>query len=86
MMAHTGSSLRLLSITYSQMYLVSSKIVVLLSSWVKRFYPMPMPIFFTMATVVFVYLPWPLSSLSLILILQIIFYITADSETPDLDE
>ena len=47
---------------------------------------MPMTYLFTMATVVFVYLPWPLSSLSLILILQIIFYITADSETPDLDE
>ena len=30
--------------------------------------------------------PGLLSSLSLILILQIIFYITADSETPDLDE
>ena len=30
--------------------------------------------------------PGLLSSLSLILILQIIFYITADSESPDLDE
>ena len=49
MMEHTGSSLRLLSIASShcdKMYIVSSKIVVLLSSWVTRFYPMPMTYLF----------------------------------------